>query len=121
MSAVLSADGAIEAAQQRSEGVWHAAWRRFRSDRVGLASLVVVLAFMVLIALSSLGLVAKNWQAEVGVPDAPPTFMGPAAPQAASAIDVPKGPTSTSATSTRWRRATRNGTSAPRSSRPPRR
>ena len=92
MSAVLSADGAIEAAQQRSEGVWHAAWRRFRSDRVGLASLVVVLAFMVLIALSSLGLVAKNWQAEVGVPDAPPTFMGPAAPQAASAIDVPKGP-----------------------------
>ena len=38
-TAVLSADGAAADAQQKSEGVWHAAWRRFRSDRVGLASL----------------------------------------------------------------------------------
>ena len=29
MSAVLSADGRPEDAQQKSEGVWHAAWRRF--------------------------------------------------------------------------------------------
>ena len=43
-------------------------------------------------ALSGLGLIAKNWQAEVGVPNAPPTFMGPAAPQAAGAIEVPQGP-----------------------------
>ena len=92
MSAVLSADGALEGAQQKSEGVWHAAWRRFRADRVGLVSLVVVLLFLLLIALSGLGLVAKNWQTEVGVPNAPPTFMGPAPPQAAGAIEVPKGP-----------------------------
>lgn len=92
MSAVLSAPGVMEGAQQKSEGVWHAAWRRFRSDRVGLVSLVVVVAFLVLIVLSSLGLVAKNWQAEVGVPDAPPTFMGPAAPQATGAIEEPQGP-----------------------------
>ena len=92
MSAVLSADGAPDSAQQKSEGVWHAAWRRFRADRVGLVSLVVVLLFLLLIALSGLGLVAKNWQTEVGVPNAPPTFMGPAPPQAAGAIEVPKGP-----------------------------
>ena len=92
MSAVLSADGALDGAQQKSEGVWHAAWRRFRADRVGLVSLVVVLLFLLLIALSGLGLVAKNWQTEVGVPNAPPTFMGPAPPQAAGAIEVPKGP-----------------------------
>ena len=92
MSAVLSADGAADSAQQKSEGVWHAAWRRFRADRVGLVSLVVVLLFLLLIALSGLGLVAKNWQTEVGVPNAPPTFMGPAPPQAAGAIEVPKGP-----------------------------
>ena len=92
MSAVLSADGAPSSAQQQSEGVWHAAWRRFRADRVGLVSLVVVAVFIGLIVLAALGLVAKNWQAEVGVPNAPPTFMGPAAPQAAGAIETPKGP-----------------------------
>ena len=92
MSAVLSADGALESAQQKSEGVWHAAWRRFRADRVGLVSLVVVLAFLLLIALSGAGLVAKNWQAEVGVPNAPLTLMGPAPPQAVGVIDTPTGP-----------------------------
>ena len=92
MSAVLSADGALDSAQQSSEGVWHAAWRRFKADRVGLASLVIVLAFLLLIVLSGLGLVAKDWQAEVGVPSAPPTFMGPAPPQAAGVIEAPQGP-----------------------------
>jgi oligopeptide transport system permease protein len=92
MSAVLSADGALDGAQQKSEGVWHAAWRRFKSDRVGFFSMWVVLGFVLLIILSSVGLIAKNWQMEVGVPNAPPSFMGPAAPQAAGAIEVPKGP-----------------------------
>ncbi len=91
-TATLSADGALDSAQQKSEGVWHAAWRRFRADRVGLMSLVVVAGFLLLIVLSASGLVARDWQAEVGLPSAPPTFMGPAAPQAAGAIDVPKGP-----------------------------
>jgi oligopeptide transport system permease protein len=92
MSAVLSADGAAEGAQQKSEGVWHAAWRRFKADRVGLFSLVVVALFIVLIALSGLGLVAKNWQAEVGVANAPPTLLGPAPPQSGGVIEAPKGP-----------------------------
>ncbi len=88
----ISADSAGGSALQKSEGVWAAAWRRFRSDRVGLVSLVIVAAFIGLIILSALGLVAKNWQNEVGVPNAPPTFMGPAAPQAVGAIEAPKGP-----------------------------
>jgi peptide/nickel transport system permease protein len=91
-AAVLSADGAPADAGQRSEGVWHAAWRRFKADHVGLASFVVVALFLALIAASSLGLVARHWQAEVGVPDAPPSFVGPAALQTRSAIEVPKGP-----------------------------
>ncbi len=91
-TAVLSADGAASDALQHSEGVWHAAWRRFKSDRVGFYSLLVVLAFMVRIVLSATGLVGGNWQKEVGVPNAPPTFMGPAAPQAASAVEAPQGP-----------------------------
>ena len=92
MSAVLSADGALDTAQQHSEGVWHAAWRRFRADRVGLVSLVIVAFFIALIILAGVGLVAKNWQAEVGVPNAPPTLMGPAPPQASGVIETPSGP-----------------------------
>jgi peptide/nickel transport system permease protein len=91
VSAVL-ASPALDDAQQRSEGVWHAAWRRFRADRVGLVSLWIVAAFLLLIALSSLGLVASNWQQEVGVPNAPPTLLGPAPPEATAAIEQPKGP-----------------------------
>ena len=92
MSAVLSADGALDTALQKSEGVWHAAWRRFKADRVGLVSLIIVAAFILLIVLAALGLVAKNWQAEVSVPNAPPTLLGPAPPQAAGVIESPKGP-----------------------------
>jgi len=92
MSAVLPAQGSMEDTLQKSEGVWHAAWRRFKGDRVGLGSALVVLAFLLLILLSTTGLVASQWQAEVGVPNAPPHFVGPAAPQAAGAIEAPRGP-----------------------------
>ena len=90
MSAVLASSGS--AADERSEGVGHAAWRRFRTDRVGLVSAAIVAAFLVLILASWLGLVAKNWQNEVGVANAPPTFLGPRPPEAIGTIEVPKGP-----------------------------
>jgi peptide/nickel transport system permease protein len=62
---------------ERSEGVWATAWRRLRNDRVGMVSLVVVIGFVLLIIASALGFVAKDWQKEIGVPNAPPTFVGP--------------------------------------------
>ncbi|RZU01047.1 ABC transporter permease [Rivibacter subsaxonicus] len=94
MSAVLSPLPATAAVKpvQRSEGVWHAAWRRFKGDRVGMASMVIVSAFLLLILLAALGIVAGNWQAEIGVPNAPPTFLGPRAAEAIGAIEAPKGP-----------------------------
>lgn len=76
----------------RSEGVWRAAWRRLRSDRVGIVALAVVLAFIALIVLSATGLVAQNWQREVGVPSAPPTIVGPAPKTEQQAIAAPTGP-----------------------------
>ena len=88
----LGSAASMDDSQQKSEGVWAAAWRRFKSDRVGLASLVVVAAFLLLIILSFTGLVGKNWQNEVGVPNAPPTFVGPKPATAAGAIEVPTGP-----------------------------
>jgi peptide/nickel transport system permease protein len=87
-----AASAASSAPIEKSEGVWHAAWRRFKADRVGLVSAVIVLAFLLLVLLASLGLVAKNWQAEVGVANAPPTFIGPKPAEATGAIEVPKGP-----------------------------
>jgi oligopeptide transport system permease protein len=87
-AAVLKALPAVE----HSEGVWRAAWRRFRGDRVGMVSLAIVMAFLGVIGLAASGLVAGQWQNEVGVANAPPTFLGPRAAEVESAIEAPKGP-----------------------------
>jgi len=89
VSAVLPA---TSTAAPRHAGVWSAAWRRFRSDRVGMASLAIVGASMFLILLSALGLVAGNWQRELALPNAPPGFMGPAPKAGLAVIAVPSGP-----------------------------
>jgi peptide/nickel transport system permease protein len=86
MSATLIVRGAP------AGGVWWAAWRRFKADRVGMVSLAIVFAYLVLIALAGAGLVASGWQAEVGVPNAPPTLLGPRAAEATGTVDTPKGP-----------------------------
>lgn len=57
--------------------LWSLAWRRFRSDAVGMASLAVVAAFLALMLLSALGVIARDWSEEVGVSYAPPAFVGP--------------------------------------------
>ena len=89
MSAVLQV-GVVQV--EHSEGVWHSAWLRFKRDRVGMVSAVIVIAFLLLIVFAALGLVAKNWQNEVGVANAPPTFIGPRPAEAIGVIEVPKGP-----------------------------
>ena len=83
---------APRATVEHSEGVWHAAWRRFCCDRVGLVCSVIVVAFLLLIVVAALGGVAKNWQKEVGVANAPPTFLGPRPAEPTGTIEVPKGP-----------------------------
>lgn len=60
-----------------SPGLWTLAWRRLKSDKVGMVSLVIVLLYIVMVILSALGLIAKDWQNEVGVNYAPPSFLGP--------------------------------------------
>ena len=80
------------AAAAPSDDIWQAAWRRLRRDRVGMVSLGVVLAFVLMVLLSALGLVAGDWQRERGVANAPPSFMGPAKKLAQGALPVPTGP-----------------------------
>jgi oligopeptide transport system permease protein len=79
-------------ATRRPVGVWSAMVTRFRSDKVGMTSLVIVALSLLLVLASVLGLVAKDWQIERGVPDAPPTFVGPAAKTESLAIEAPSGP-----------------------------
>ncbi|WP_397533481.1 ABC transporter permease [Roseateles sp.] len=92
MSAVLSNNTAAAKPAQRSEGVWAASWRRLRSDKVGMVCMTIVAFFLVLVTLSGSGLIAADWQKEVGVPNAPPTFMGPAPAEAIGTVEQPKGP-----------------------------
>lgn len=91
MSAVLSNVSAGRLAQ-RSQGVWAASWQRLRADKFGMVAMVVVGLFLLLVALASAGLVASDWQKELGVPNAPPTFMGASPPEATGVIASPKGP-----------------------------
>ncbi len=72
-----------------SPGLWALAWKRLKSDHVGMVSLAIVAAFIVLMILSGVGLVARDWNRETGVNYAPPSFIGadieagaPAAPEA---------------------------------------
>ena len=60
----------------KSAGVWAQAWIRLKTDRVGMLSLYVTMFFITLVLLAQMGLVAKNWQKEVGTPFAPPHFVG---------------------------------------------
>ncbi|MGS0743460.1 ABC transporter permease [Glaciimonas sp. GG7] len=59
-----------------SPGLWALAWRRLRADWVAMASLSVVALYLLILLLSSTGLIARDWRDEVAVNYAPPTFMG---------------------------------------------
>ena len=63
-----------------------------RADRVGMTSLAVVVAFMLLVIAAGLGWVASDWQAERAVADAPPSFIGPAASAPQLAASAPQAP-----------------------------
>ena len=81
-----------------SPGLWVLAWRRLKSDRVGMVSLVIVAAFIVMMILSGTGLIASDWNREVGINYAPPSFAESAAP--AKAESGPQGPAMTEAAPT---------------------
>ena len=70
----------------QSPGVWMQAWLRLKTDRVGMVSLVVTMLFIVLVLAAQLGLVAGDWQKEVGVPFAAPTWVGKIADGTQNAI-----------------------------------
>ncbi|WP_422010529.1 ABC transporter permease [Roseateles sp.] len=82
----------MSAVSNSSGGVWAASWRRLKTDRVGMACMAIVGLFLVLVLLAATDRIAANWQQEVGVPNAPPTLLGPQPPEDTGTIAVPKGP-----------------------------
>ena len=74
-----------------SPGLWALAWRRLRADKVAMLSLSVVALFLLMLVLSSSGLIAAGWEDEIALSYAPPSFAGAAARplQAPAAASVP--------------------------------
>ncbi len=79
-----------------SPGLWALAWRRLRADRLAMLALAIVGAFLLMLLLSRSGLIAADWEQEVGVNYAPPGFVGadplPAAALAGARADLPASP-----------------------------
>ena len=73
-----------------SPGLWMLAWRRLRADRVAMAALSVVGLFLAMLAASMGGLLAADWEEEVAVNYAPPSFVG--ADPALAALAQPQRP-----------------------------
>ena len=88
-----------------SPGLWTLAWRRLKTDSVAMVALAIVAAFILLMIVSGLGLVAKDWAKEVGINYAPPSWITlgatdappPALPGGVAEPSVPAGPTPGSA------------------------
>jgi peptide/nickel transport system permease protein len=59
-----------------SPGLWALAWKRLRADRLAMAALAVVGVFLLMLVLSATGLIVADWEDEVGVNYAPPSFLG---------------------------------------------
>lgn len=75
MTKTLIENTAVEAAP--SPSLWRLAGRRLVADKIAMASLFVVLAYLFMLVLSFSGLIASDWNKEVAVSYAPPTFIGP--------------------------------------------
>jgi peptide/nickel transport system permease protein len=54
-----------ESAGAISEGAWALAWRRFKSDRVGVWSGITVVLSLALVFTTLLGPLASDWEKEV--------------------------------------------------------
>jgi peptide/nickel transport system permease protein len=84
---VTQATPARYSAALHSPNLWVLAWRRLRADRLAMVALAVVAAALLMVALSASGLIVADWEDEVGVNYAPPTFIG-------AQSDAERGPVS---------------------------
>ncbi|PWF42270.1 ABC transporter permease [Massilia glaciei] len=60
--------------QTASPGLWALAWKRLRDDKIAMGALGVVAMFLLMLVLSSSGLIVADWEDEVALSYAPPGF-----------------------------------------------
>jgi peptide/nickel transport system permease protein len=70
----MSAAAEIVLMEDESAGLWILAWRRLRRDRLAMFCLGITALFVALVAASALGWLAEQWNQEVAVSYAPPTW-----------------------------------------------
>ena len=75
LSAILKRKQDAQEPAPASTGLWQLAMRRLKRDRIAMFSMWVVLFYLVMLVLSMTGLIAKNWNQEVAVSYAPPSFL----------------------------------------------
>lgn len=65
----------IQTVPVTSEGAWALAWRRFKSDRVGVWSGITVILSLALVLTTLMGSLASDWEKEVAIGHAPPSWI----------------------------------------------
>lgn len=78
MLSVIFKRKALDPSETASSGLWQLAMRRLKADRIAMISLFIVLCYFLMLLLSMTGVIASNWNKEVAVSYAPPTFIGAA-------------------------------------------
>ncbi|ERS02394.1 MAG TPA: ABC transporter permease [Acinetobacter sp.] len=76
MLSILLKKKAATSSDTASSGLWQLAMRRLKADRIAMASLFVVLCYFLVLILSVTGVIASDWNKEVAVSYAPPSFIG---------------------------------------------
>jgi len=76
MLSILLKKKAATSSDTASSGLWQLAMRRLKADRIAMASLFVVLCYFLVLILSVTGMIASDWNKEVAVSYAPPSFIG---------------------------------------------
>lgn len=76
MLSILLKKKAATSSNTASSGLWQLAMRRLKADRIAMASLFVVLCYFLVLILSVTGVIASEWNKEVAVSYAPPSFIG---------------------------------------------
>ncbi len=76
MLSILLKKKAATSSDTASSGLWQLAMRRLKADRIAMVSLFVVLCYFLVLILSVIGMIASDWNKEVAVSYAPPSFIG---------------------------------------------
>lgn len=65
---------------EQSDSLWRLAWRRLKRNRSAMLSLMIVALYFILLVLSLTGVIVKDWNKEVAIGYAPPSFLQSAGP-----------------------------------------